>query len=502
MSTLGEILRDLSENAPMTNKEIAIQQMNDFKASTKYKWMKLGQEYYRNKTKIIDHKRMVIGEGGSLQEATNLANNKLVHGFIRKLVDQKTGYLLSKPFSIQTDGPDEYKDALHDLFGKKFQRQLKNTGKEAINNGIGWIQVYYDEQGNLSFKIIPSTECVPLWKDNDHTELYAMVRFYKQERYEALKKVEVTIIEFWDTEGVMRFVYDGIQTKVRLADGERENHFVVINKGLDDKGAETLVEKGMNWEKVPFIPFKYNDEEMPLVEMLKSLVDDYDSRFSDNSNNLEDLPNSIFVVKNYDGADLGEMRRNMTQYRSVKVSGDGGVDTLSLEINTEAFTTHMDRLRKAIYEFGRGVDTQADKFGNSPSGIALRFLYSDLDMDANIIETEFQASLEQLLWFVDQHLYNTTGADYSDIDVTFLFNRDIVINETEAINNVKSSWGILSEETNIANHPWTTEVQEEMDRKEKEQKAAMENFSSGQFAFGQDQNGGDDNGEEGQGGGE
>ncbi|WP_337033213.1 phage portal protein [Paenibacillus illinoisensis] len=487
MSTLSEILRNLDENSPMTNKEIAIEQMNTFKATDKYKWMLEGQAYYRNQTKILEHKRMVIGEGGALQEATNLANNKLVHGFIRKLVDQKTGYLLSKPFSIQTDGPDAYKDYLHDIFGKQFQRQLKNLGKESINKGIGWLQVYYDENGELSFKIIPSEEIVPLWKDNAHTELDAIVRFYKQERYEAKKKVTVTIIEFWDTNGVLRFTQDDVGTSERVVDGVPSYHFAVVKPGSDENGAETLVEEGMNWEKVPFIPFKYNDEEMPLVEMLKSLVDDYDSRFSDNSNNLEDLPNSLFVVKNYDGADLGEMRRNMTQYRSIKVSNEGGVETISLEINTEAFTTHMDRLRKAIYEFGRGVDTQADKFGNSPSGIALRFLYSDLDMDANIIETEFQASLEQLLWFVDQHLYNTTGVDYSDIDVTFLFNRDIVINETEAINNVKNSIGILSDETNIANHPWTGDVQEEQERKEKEQKAAMEQFASGQFAFDQQQ---------------
>lgn len=485
MSTLSEILRNLDENSPMTNKEIAIEQMNTFKATDKYKWMLEGQAYYRNQTKILEHKRMVIGEGGALQEATNLANNKLVHGFIRKLVDQKTGYLLSKPFSIQTDGPDAYKDYLHDIFGKQFQRQLKNLGKESINKGIGWLQVYYDEYGELSFKIIPSEEIVPLWKDNAHTELDAIVRFYKQERYEAKKKVTVTIVEFWDTNGVLRFTQDDVGTSERVVDGNPGYHFSVIKPGLDETGAETLIEEGMNWEKVPFIPFKYNDEEMPLVEMLKSLVDDYDSRMSDNSNNLQDLPNSVYIVKDYDGVDLGELRQNMTQFRTIKVSGTGGVDTISLEINTEAFTTHMDRLRKAIYEFGRGVDTQADKFGNSPSGIALRFLYSDLDMDANIIETEFQASLEQLLWFVDQHLYNTTNKDYSDIDVTFLFNRDIVINETEAITNVKDSVGILSDETVIANHPWTIEVQEEMDRKQEENKAAMEQFASGQFAFDQ-----------------
>src|SRR5690606_23549857 len=127
----------------------------------------------------------------------------------------------------------------------------------------------------------------------------------------------------------------------------------------------------------------------------KTLVDDYDRQKSDNSNNLEDLPNSIYVIKNYDGTNLGEFRRNLATYRAVKVyseqGSDGGVDTISLDIDVEAFKTHMDLTRKDIYEFGRGVDTQSDKFGNSPSGIALRFLYADLDMDANDIETEFQA---------------------------------------------------------------------------------------------------------------
>jgi SPP1 family phage portal protein len=133
----------------------------------------------------------------------------------------------------------------------------------------------------------------------------------------------------------------------------------------------------------------------------------------------------------------------------------------------------MEMLRKSIYEFGRGVDTQSDKFGNSPSGIALRFLYGDLDMDANIIETEFQASLEQLLWFVNQHLANTTNKDYSEFDVEFIFNRDILINETEAVTNAKDSVGVISDETIVANHPWVTNVQDELDRLKKEKSEAM-----------------------------
>lgn len=85
----------------------------------------------------------------------------------------------------------------------------------------------------------------------------------------------------------------------------------------------------------------------------------------------------------------------MSRYRVIKIDdpdGHSGVDTINLDINTEAYKTHIEQTRKDIYEFGRGVDTQASNFGSAPSGIALRFLYSDLDLDASLMETEFQAS--------------------------------------------------------------------------------------------------------------
>ncbi|MGG0794653.1 phage portal protein [Brevibacillus laterosporus] len=53
-----------------------------------------------------------------------------------------------------------------------------------------------------------------------------------------------------------------------------------------------------------------------------------------------------------------------------------------------------------------------------------------------------------------------------------MFNRDILINETDAITNAKDSVGILSDETIVANHPWTTNAQEELARRKKEREKA------------------------------
>ncbi|WP_234405456.1 phage portal protein [Paenibacillus sp. IHBB 10380] len=472
MNTTQDIIRNLDDNAPMTLREIITQEMNDFKGSNRRKLMLIGQEYYGLDHDILEKRRTGIGEGGRIVEVPHLANNKLVHGYVRKLVDQKVGYLLSKPFGIQADGNEAYKTALEGYLGKSFKRLLRNVGRNAINKGIGWIQVYYNDKGELSFKLIPSEEVVPLWKDAAHTELDAIIRFYEVEVYEAKNKITITKVEFWSLEGVKRYKIDPRVTGQLIPDedvGADTSHFAVVGEG---------VEQPLNWEQIPFIPFKYNDLEMPLVQVVKSLVDNYDKTMSGNADNIEDLPEDIFVLKNYDGANLGEFRKNVSLYRAIKVSGDGDVDTLSLDIDTEAFKTHVGMLRKSIYEFGRGLDTQSEDFAQDKSGTAIRFSYGDLDLDANDIESEFQAGLEQLIWFIDQHLFNTTKVDYSDISVDILFNRDILINETEAVKNAKDSVGILSDETIVANHPWTTDTQAELDRKKKDQESVMDDYPS------------------------
>jgi len=442
-----------------------------WQASDERKWMLIGERYYRTKNDILTRDRTVIGEDGRRVRAENLADNREAHGFVRELVDQKVGYLLGKPLSIQT-AKTAYYDLLTQVFDKAMMRRLKSVGKEAVKKGIAWLHVYYDELGLLSFKKMRSEEIIPIWADDAHTILDAVIRDYQVTVYEGLQQKTVRKIEWWDTNGVRRYVVDGSGLIPDVEAGDKGNHFTVE---LADE------EKPLNWERVPFIPFKYNEEEQPLVEIIKSLVDDYDNNKSDNSNNLEDLPDSIYVVKGYGGSPAGEIRKNMSRYRIIKIDDpddNSGVETLNLEINVEAYKTHMEQTRKDIYEFGRGVDTQNLDIGGAPSGIALKFLYSDLDLDASLMETEFQASLEQLRWFVDTHLYNSTGVDYSQEDVEFIFNRDMPIDESAIITAIKDSVGILSDETLVAQHPWVRDVNAELDRIKKQKEEAAAQFAA------------------------
>ncbi|OME73148.1 hypothetical protein BSK65_04935 [Paenibacillus odorifer] len=121
--------------------EIVKQEIDDWLSSQERKEKLAGERYYRNKADILKRKRMTIGAGGALVEATNLANNKIVHGFLRKFVGQKAGYLLSKEMSIQTKNK-VYDELLTGIFDKGFKRLLKNLLKDSFKMGCAWLHVY------------------------------------------------------------------------------------------------------------------------------------------------------------------------------------------------------------------------------------------------------------------------------------------------------------------------------------------------------------------------
>ena len=115
-----------------------------------------------------------------------------------------------------------------------------------------------------------------------------------------------------------------------------------------------------------------------------------------------------------------------------------------------------------------GYDAKDDKMSGSPNQMNIMSMYSDIDLDANGMETEYQASFEDLLWFINAHLANSGAGDFEGEEVEIIFNRDMLMNETDIVSNIRNSVGILSDETLVANHPWVNDVSVELERPEKE----------------------------------
>ena len=63
----------------------------------------------------------------------------------------------------------------------------------------------------------------------------------------------------------------------------------------------------------------------------------------------------------------------------------------------------------------------------------------------------------------------------------------MMVNTSEQIANAKNSVGILSEETVVANHPWTKDVKDELARIKKEKEEQMKQFDMYAGADGKDE---------------
>ena len=469
------VVQKMVDNVENIKSEEVLQlDLQEWERSEKRKLMITGEQYYKNKTDIVKKTR-----------AMNLewqANNKMSYAFLRKLVDQKTGYLLAKEPSISTDN-QAYADELKDIFNDEMLKRLRNVGKEAINKGIAYLYPYIDEEGELKFKKFPSENILVYWGDSEHTKVNAFLRTYEEEVYEVggMKKT-VKKAEHYHADGVNFYVVENGKLIPDVPAGiEQEYHFVV--------GETPYV-----WDKIPLIPFKYNEEEQPLIDIVKSLVDNVNLQSSTMADILADVPNFIYKLVNYGGADLKEFLEELNRYRVIKLDENGDLDKLQADIQSAAVETDIERNRKAIYEFGRGVDTGDDDSLGNASGVALRFRYSDLDLDCNIIESEFKSSISLMLEFVDAYLQIAKGVDYTEETAKFIFNRDIIINESEVINDCQASTGIIDEQTIRENHPWYNElVEERLKKEEAAAKKAMEeyNFPNGENDEKDDPNGGE-----------
>ncbi|MDR1193553.1 MAG: phage portal protein [Peptococcaceae bacterium] len=154
----------------------------------------------------------------------------------------------------------------------------------------------------------------------------------------------------------------------------------------------------------------------------------------------------------------------------------GDVEALKIEVSAENYQLLIDILKKAIIENANGFDAKDDRLMGNPNQMNILSMYSDIDLDANGMETEYQASFEELLYFARAHLKNTGGGDFAADAVEIVFNRNMMMSEAGVITNVKESVGVISTETLLSRHPWVDDVTAEIKRLEAERRAAVDEY--------------------------
>ncbi len=433
------------DGACMSEKEFFEAEIAYWKRDKRYKSMIDGERYFRGEHDILKNERTAIGRDGKLKKVDNLPNNRVVDNQYQRMVNQKVNYLMGREFVIEGEN-DDYVRILKKNLGRDFRRLMKCVLRDAINMGIGWLYLYADEQGKLKFKRIPSYEMIAYWKDEEHTELDCALRVYTIEGYKGKESCTREIAELYSKDKVEVFeIEDGILKKT----GE---------SGYFTQG------------RIPIAAFKYNEKEIPLIDRVKPLQDALNKTLSDFKNNMEeDARNTILVLQNYDGTDLGEFRQNLAAYGAVKVKSvdgtPGDIKTLNTEFDCENYSVLTNLLKNAIVENAMGYDAKGDKMGNNPNQLVMKAMFSDIDLDMSEAEIEFESGFYRLCEIVNEYLEIFGQGYFEEERVRIIFNKDCLINESEAIDNCIKSSDMLSEETVLLMHPWVNDVKRELKNK-------------------------------------
>ena len=428
--------------------------VNNFKASETRQKQITGVEYYKGKQDILKRKKYMIMQDGSKKELLNVPNNKRIDNQYAIAVDKKKNYMLGKTPTIKSDN-EELDNLIEPIFNNRFMKSFKNVLKNTLNCGIAYMYVYLDINSQIRFKVFKPYEILPIWKDEEHNELDFVIRIYSSPEFVAGREVIVEYAEVYDKDKITRYKVEG-----SLLVKKEEAHYLTDSENT-----------AYSWHnKVPIVAFKYNDDEIPLINKVKSLQDAINELLSDYNNNMQqDARNTVLVIKNYDGANLEDFRENLAAAGAVKVQSDGGVDTLSITVNSDNYRTILEILKNALIENAKSFDAKDERLGGNPNQMNIQSMYSDIDLDSNDIETEFKSSFEHLTEFIKMYLEATTSYVADDKDkIDVIFNKDILINESQVITDIKDSVGIISNETLIENHPYIDDPAKELERIKKE----------------------------------
>ena len=467
------------------NKEITQNILNEWRGCQKIQDMNDADKYSLVQNTTIDSKtRSYKDEDGHIIQNDTLANTKSKTAKYRKSLNQKLNFALAKPFVISCDN-DRYKAEWEKFLDEKHRSVIKRTGKSAINKGIGWLYPWINEKGELDIIDMVAETIYPAWADVAHTDLDALVRDYEVTEYNNQTASDVRKVEFWDRSIVEKFIDYG--------NGEGSGD-LVVDTGKEYELDDTLEERatiqethmrtakgeGISWDRVPFIWFKGNDDELPLLNECRTDVDSYDMLKSKSIDSLLDDIDAVLVVEGM-SAEMGEItraRKLVQNSRIMSIDPGGDAKFIKIDANVEAIAQELELIGKEIQDNTSTVDLTTIQLGTNPSGAAMRSFYESLNEWANGYETEFRFMMANLKYFFDKWLAWKGGLgtfeELQATPITFTLDRDMMIDETGIIDNIVKLQSELSQETRDELNPYVENHEKEEKRRKEDLDKEME----------------------------
>ncbi|MDP4109766.1 MAG: phage portal protein, partial [Bacillota bacterium] len=386
-------------------------------------------------------------------------------------VDQKVAYISGKPPSVTVEGAEKNAGlkAFESLItgvtsDEEFADTLSDLETGASNKGVEWLHVYYDKSGSLKYVIVPAQGCIPLYDTQYQKELIEMIRYYEISVVKPGSEMIRKHVEWWTARDVSHYHED--------EDGEyileyRLPHWFGVTS-IDEREVKR---EAHGWGKVPFIPLYNNSRAQSDLMRNKGLIDAYNLISSSSTNNQVDLVELYWLIQGYGGETAKAIQQKLKINKAVNISDPNGkIQAEQVTLGVADRLEWLKMLRRDIYHLGMAIDTDDESFGSAPSGVALKFRYTQLDMKADKMILKLKKAMKDFFWFVTEDINRKNGTSYDAGLIRFDINKSMITNDLETVQIITQSQGLVPDKLLLAKHPYVDDVNQVMEDMEAQKK--------------------------------
>ena len=375
--------------------------------------------------------------------------SRTVINYCKNITDSYCGYLAT-PGYISYRSDNDIEEVMNILRYNDYQAEDADFLLDALTFGVACELMYIDSDSKVRFRLINPAQCFGVYDDSLTGDLMYFVRMYKASDWDESDWYNVDVYSDYD---VKHYKMNGLGGNLTFI-GEEPHYFSQCPANIFYLPDEKSI-----FDCVMSLQDASN-------ELVSAEIDDY-SAFCDAYLTL--------IGVDADTDDIAAMKEN----RVLVLPEGASAAWLTKNANDAQVENILKRIHDSIYRIAQCPDFSSETFvGGVSSGIAIRYRLTGMETRAAKICAAMEKALQRRIEIICGIASLKLGEEvFRDIEIEF--KRNIPEDSTSLANLVNSLKGTVSDATLLAQLPFITDVNAELEALQAQKQANMELYAFG-----------------------
>lgn len=380
--------------------------------------------------------------------------NHIVTNYCKIVTDTYSGYICGKPVSYTSNqNIDDVQDCIN--YNDSDAEDMAWC-TNALIYGVGYELQWIDKYSQVRYSQVNPLNAFVIYDNTLDCDLLYFVRWYKRDNF---NDNDIFNIEVYSDKTVKTYQAHGLGGALELI--SEEQHY---------------------FNDVPVSVFYLNETEENIFNCIITLNDAYNEL---QSSEIDDFNAWVDAYLTLTGVDAdSEDIASMKADRVLILPEGATTNWLTKNTNDTQIVNMLENIKKNIFKVTACPDMSDETF-LAQSGTALAYKLVGFENVASGIVARFTKAIQRRIELICNVLnLKATDAIWRDISINFV--RNLPVNLTEIVQLVNALKGSVSDATLLAQLPFITDVQAEIEAIQKQKEANMSLYSFGNFANDED----------------